>query len=109
VRDYIHVEDLAAAHVAALDHLADGGESVTCNVGTGQGTSVLEIIAATERISGRKVPHEFAGRRAGDVSEVWADASLIRGLFGWEPRRHLDDIISSAYAWHSAHPNGHSG
>ena len=107
VRDYIHVEDLATAHVAALDHLAGGGDSVTCNVGTGQGTSVLEIIAATERISGRRVPYEVVGRRAGDVSEVYADASLIRSLMGWEPTRHLDDIISSAYAWHSARPNGH--
>jgi UDP-glucose 4-epimerase len=107
VRDYIHVEDLATAHVAALDHLSSGGASVTCNVGTGQGTSVLEVIAATERIAGREVPHEIVGRRAGDVSEVFADASLIRGLFGWEPRRHLDDIISSAYAWHSANPDGH--
>ena len=107
VRDYVHVEDLATAHVAALDHLSGGGPSVTCNVGTGQGTSVMEVIAATERISGRKVPYETAGRRAGDVAEVYADASRLRDLTGWEPRRTLDDIISSAYAWHSAHPHGH--
>ena len=107
VRDYIHVEDLASAHIAALDHLARGGDSVTCNVGTGQGTSVMEIIAATERISGRPVPYETVERRAGDVAEVYADASRIRDLTGWEPRRTLDDIISSAYAWHSARPHGH--
>jgi UDP-glucose-4-epimerase GalE len=108
VRDYIHVEDLASAHVAALDHLASGHDSVTLNVGTGQGTSVLEIIAATERVTGNRVPHEVTGRRAGDVSEVWADTSLIHRLTGWEPRRTLDDIISSAYAWHATHPRGHS-
>ena len=107
VRDYVHVEDLATAHVAALDHLSTGGPSVTCNVGTGQGTSVMEVIAATERISGRKVPYETVGRRPGDVAEVFADASRLRDLTGWEPRRTLDDIISSAYAWHSAHPRGH--
>ena len=107
VRDYIHVEDLATAHVAALDHLKNGGESVTCNVGTGQGTSVMEIIATAERISGRKVPYELAPRRAGDVAEVYADASLIRNLMNWEPVRTLDDIIGSAHAWHSAHPLGH--
>lgn len=109
VRDYIHVEDLASAHVAALDHLARGGDSVTCNVGTGQGTSVMEIIATAERISGRKVPFEIVGRRAGDVAEVWADASRMRDLTGWEPTRHLDDIIGSAWAWHSTHPHGHHG
>ena len=109
VRDYIHVEDLATAHIAALDHLAAGGASTTCNVGTGQGTSVMEIIATTERISGRRVPYEVVARRAGDVAEVYADASRMRALTGWEPRRTLDDIISSAYAWHSARPNGHDG
>jgi UDP-glucose-4-epimerase GalE len=107
VRDYIHVEDLAAAHVAALDLLDGGGDSVTLNVGTGQGTSVLEIIAATERVTGKAVPREIVGRRAGDVSEVWADASRIRELTGWEPTRTLDDIIATAYAWHSANPDGH--
>jgi len=108
VRDYIHVEDLAAAHIAALDHLAGGGDSVTLNVGTGQGTSVLEIIAATERVTGTRVPHQIVGRRPGDVSEVWADASRIRDLTGWEPRRTLDDIIATAHAWHSARPAGHA-
>ena len=107
VRDYIHVEDLARAHVAALDYLSAGNESITCNVGTGHGTSVLEIIAATERISGKKVPREIIARRAGDPSECYADASLITEKFNWSPQRNLDDIISSAYAWHSSHPQGH--
>ena len=107
VRDYIHVEDLARAHVAALDYLLAGNESITCNVGTGHGTSVLEIIAATERISGKKVPHEIAARRPGDPSQCYADAGLITEKFDWSPQRNLDDIISSAYAWHSSHPQGH--
>ena len=107
VRDYIHVEDLARAHVAALDYLSAGNESITCNVGTGHGTSVLEIIAATERISGKKVPHEIFARRPGDPSQCYADAGLITEKFDWSPQRNLDDIISSAYAWHSSHPQGH--
>ena len=107
VRDYIHVEDLARAHVAALDHLANGGDSITCNVGTGFGTSVMQIIAATERVTGRKVPYEMVGRRPGDPAECWADASLINRTFGWTPERTLDDIISTAWNWHSTRPLGH--
>ena len=107
VRDYIHIEDLAAAHIAALDHLRAGGDSVTCNVGTGFGTSVMQIIEATERITGRTVPYEVVGRRAGDPAECYADTARIQRLFGWSPTRSLDDIISSAYAWHSSHPLGH--
>ena len=107
VRDYIHVEDLARAHVAALDYLSAGNESITCNVGTGHGTSVLEIIAATERISGKKVPHDIVARRPGDPSQCYADAGLVTEKLNWSPQRNLDDIISSAYAWHSSHPQGH--
>ena len=107
VRDYIHVEDLARAHVAALDHLAAGQDSITCNVGTGFGTSVRQIISATERITGRTVPHEVVGRRPGDPAACWADSSLINRTFGWAPECTLDDIISSAWHWHSTHPLGH--
>jgi UDP-glucose 4-epimerase len=107
VRDYIHVEDLAAAHVAALDHLNSGGDSITCNVGTGFGTSVMQIIEATERVTGKRVPYEFVDRRAGDPAECYADASRINSAFGWTPKRSLDDIIATAYAWHSSHPQGH--
>ena len=105
VRDYIHVEDLAQAHVAALDHLDRGGESVTCNVGTGNGTSVLEIIAATERVTGRSVPYTIVGRRAGDPSECYANADRIKQVFGWSAVHSLDEIIATAYEWHSTHPN----
>ena len=107
VRDYIHVEDLASAHVAALDHLANNGRSLTCNVGTGFGTSVMQIIETTERITGKKVPFEIAPRRAGDPAACYADARLINQEFGWTPTKNLDDIIASAYAWHTSHPRGH--
>ena len=107
VRDYIHVEDLARAHVAALDHLKNGGNSITCNVGTGFGTSVMQIIEATERVTGKKVPYEIVGRRAGDPAECYADASVINKTFGWTPQHSLDDIIATAHAWHSSHPQGH--
>jgi len=107
VRDYIHVEDLAAAHVAALDHLKNSGESITCNVGTGFGTSVMQIIEATERVTGKKVPYEIVDRRAGDPAECYADASRINSTFGWTPQHSLDSIIATAYAWHSSHPHGH--
>ena len=107
VRDYIHVEDLARAHVAALDYLAKGNDSITCNVGTGYGTSVMDIIATTERVTGKKVPYEIVGRRAGDPSECYADPRRINETFGWSPTHSLDDIISSAYAWHTSHPQGH--
>jgi UDP-glucose 4-epimerase len=107
VRDYIHVEDLARAHVAALDYLAKDGDSIVCNVGTGHGTSVMDIIATTERITGKKVPYEIVARRAGDPSECYADPRRITDTFGWSPTRDLNDIISSAYAWHTSHPQGH--
>lgn len=107
VRDYIHVEDLAAAHVAALNHLKNGGDSITCNVGTGFGTSVMQIIEATERVTGKKVPYEIVDRRAGDPAECYADASRINSTFGWTPKHSLDSIIATAYAWHSSHPQGH--
>lgn len=107
VRDYIHVEDLAQAHVAALDYLSDNGSTLICNVGTGQGTSVLEILKATEQVTGTPVPHVFTDRRPGDPSSCYADASLIASRLKWKPMRSLADIISSAYTWHSTHPLGH--
>ncbi|MGA1183274.1 MAG: UDP-glucose 4-epimerase GalE [Ilumatobacteraceae bacterium] len=101
VRDYVHVEDLAAAHVAALDHLRRGGENVTLNLGTGHGSSVREVLRATERVHGAAVPHEIVARRAGDPAEVYADSSLAEQVLGWRAVRGLDQIIESAYRWHS--------
>jgi UDP-glucose 4-epimerase len=101
IRDYIHVVDLADAHVKAIDYLASGGTSLSCNVGTGHGTSVLEVIELAEQVSGRKVPYEVAARRPGDPVAVYADPTLIRAVLGWKATRDLRDIISSAWNWHS--------
>ena len=100
VRDYIHVEDLATAHVAALDHLDRVGANTTLNLGTGHGCSVLEVLRAVEAVSGKAVPHEIVSRRAGDPAIVYADASLAERTLGWKATRGLTDIVSSAYTWH---------
>ena len=103
VRDYIHVEDLADAHVRALEHLRRGGPSATLNLGTGTGSTVREVLAAAERAAGRPVPASDAPRRAGDPAAIWADASRAADLLGWKATRGLDDIVASAWAWHSRH------
>ena len=102
IRDYIHVVDLADAHVKAIDYLSAGGSSLSCNVGTGRGTSVLEVIELAEQVSGRKVPYEIAARRSGDPVAVYADPTLIRAVLGWRATRDLRDIITSAWNWHSS-------
>ncbi|HEX5452716.1 MAG TPA: UDP-glucose 4-epimerase GalE [Stellaceae bacterium] len=100
IRDYIHVADLADAHVRALKRLLDGGDSIAVNLGTGQGCSVREVIAAVERVGGRKVPCREGPRRAGDPPELVADARLANALLGWRPRQSdLDTIIRTALAW----------
>jgi UDP-glucose-4-epimerase GalE len=103
VRDYVHVEDLAAAHVAAVDHLGRGGDNVTLNLGTGRGSSVLEVLRAAERVNGAPVPHEIVARRPGDPAVVYADSSRAERVLGWRAVRGLDEIIKSAYRWHAAH------
>lgn len=105
VRDYIHVADLADAHVRALDYLGRGGESAAINLGTGTGTSVLELIASIERIGGQRVPHNLGPRRAGDPPALVADPSLAARLLGWRARHSdIDTIVRTALAWHKAHP-----
>ncbi len=100
IRDYIHVEDLAAAHIKALDYLANGGSSAVFNVGSGIGHSVLEVIAMAELVSGRKVPYTIVGRRQGDPPSGYADPELIERILGWKATRDLRDIITSAWNWH---------
>ena len=100
IRDYIHVDDLADAHVKALGYLSTGGKSLACNVGTGKGTSVLDVLNLAEQVSGRKVPYNIVGRRSGDPVSVYADPTLIRALLGWKATRDVRDIISSAWNWH---------
>jgi UDP-glucose 4-epimerase len=106
IRDYIHVDDLADAHVKALDYLAAGGATTALNVGTGEGSSVMQVIEATARVSGREVPHQIVARRAGDPVTVYADPTLVRETLGWEATMGLDEIIESAWAWHSTHIDG---
>ena len=102
IRDYIHVTDLAAAHVQALDYLERGGASVALNLATGQGHSVREVIAAAERVTGRRIPQREVARRAGDPPCLVADATLANRTLGWTPRvSDLDTIIATAWAWHT--------
>jgi UDP-glucose 4-epimerase len=105
IRDYIHVDDLADAHLRALDYLAAGGSAIAVNLGTGTGSSVRQVIAAAERAAGRPVPAEEAPRRAGDPVGLWADNTAARATLGWSPRYDLDDIVASAWRWHSSHPD----
>jgi UDP-glucose-4-epimerase GalE len=108
IRDYIHVDDLADAHVRALDHLERGGDTCALNVGTGTGSSVLEVVEGTRRVSGVDFPVETVARRPGDPSAVWADNTLVRATLGWEPTRSLDEVLATAWAWHSSHPDGYA-
>ena len=100
VRDYVHVVDLAGAHILALQHLAAGRGAFTANVGTGQGHSVQEVIAAVEKVSGRRVPREAVARRPGDAPVLLADPARIKALLGWQPRYPgLETMVSHAWAW----------
>lgn len=100
VRDYVHVLDLAAAHIAALHYLNDGGATEICNLGTGTGSTVLEVVQSVERALGHSVPQSRHPRRAGDPPMLVADASHAKDLLKWVPERTLDDIVASAAAWH---------
>ena len=101
VRDYIHVLDLADAHVRAVDYLLGGGETVELNLGTGAGTTVRELLDAISNVSDRPFPVEYAGRRDGDSTSLVANNDKARKVLGWQPRYMLDDIIRSAWNWHA--------
>ena len=107
VRDYIHVVDLARAHADALDYLVRADRSLTVNLGTGRGVSVLELLRGFEKASGRPVPYEIVARRPGDVAEVYADPALARELLGWEARLDVDAMCQDAWRWQSMNPNGY--
>ena len=107
IRDYIHVLDLADAHVRALAYLEQGGASTVVNVGTGRGASTIEVIEATKWISGVDFATASGPRRPGDPTEVYADNRRAREMLGWEPSYDLEDIITSAWKWHSTHPHGY--
>ncbi|MGD9702009.1 MAG: UDP-glucose 4-epimerase GalE [Acidimicrobiia bacterium] len=108
IRDYIHVDDLASAHVLAVEHLERDGASDILNLGTGIGSSVKEVISVTERITGKPVPRVERPRRPGDAVAVYADNARAEKVLGWSPTRTLDDIIESAWRWHRLHPDGFS-
>ncbi len=108
IRDYIHVNDLAEAHAKALEHLAGGGGSVRCNLGTGVGVSVKEIIAAAEEVTGRPVPVKYGPRRAGDPPQLLADPAYSKEVLGWEARhRDVREMVRSAWAWMDGPRKGH--
>jgi len=108
VRDYIHVDDLADAHIRAMEKLKEG-EPVICNLGTGNGFSVKEILKTAEKVTGKKVPHTFGARRAGDAIALYADPSRAKKLLGWEAKyKDPETIIRSAWSWFSKHPRGYA-
>jgi UDP-glucose 4-epimerase len=107
IRDYVHVMDLALGHVRALDRLADGPGVLTYNLGTGQGHTVLEMVKAFERISGRPVPYRIVDRRPGDIATAWADPSRAARELRWTAGRNLDDMCRDAWRWQEANPDGY--
>lgn len=110
-RDYIHVVDLAEGHVAALDHLAEHPEigARAWNLGTGQGTSVLQMVDAFERASGAQVPYDIAPRRAGDLAVVYAGTERAERELGWRATRTIEDMCADTWRWQSANPEGFPG
>jgi len=107
VRDYVHVMDLARAHLASLDYLEREGRSIVANVGTGRGYSVLEAVKAYEKASGRRVPLEFRPRRAGDLAENYADPALAQRALKWKAELGLDEMCADSWRWQSANPDGY--
>lgn len=107
VRDYIHVVDLARGHLAALDKLKENPGTVIYNLGTGNGYSVLDMIKAFEKASGRDVPYEIVNRRPGDIAECWADPSKAKKELGWEAEYGIDEMCQHAWNWQSKNPNGY--
>jgi UDP-glucose 4-epimerase len=107
VRDYIHVQDLAQAHVAAVQTLLQGADNFTVNVGTGQGHSVLDVVRAFGHASGKPVPYQFAQRRPGDVAQCFADSTLAQRLLNWRAKHTLADMCADAWRWQSNNPDGY--
>jgi UDP-glucose 4-epimerase len=109
VRDYIHILDLAEAHLLAVRHLRSGGESRQYNLGNGKGFSVRQVIDTVEKVIGREIPKEEAPRRPGDPGTLVASSEAIRRDWGWNPRYpDLETIVEHAWAWRQSHPNGYS-
>ena len=107
VRDYIHVVDLARGHLAALDKLRQSPGVAVYSLGTGRGYSVLEMVAAFERASGRPIPYEIVARRAGDIATCYADPTLAREEMGWQAELGIDAMVADTWRWQSRNPNGY--
>jgi UDP-glucose 4-epimerase len=108
IRDYIHVMDLAEAHLMSLEHLRRGGSSTVYNLGSGNGFSVKEVVDSVKKVTGKDIPVQMEGRRAGDPAVLVASAQKIKQELGWIPRRdQLETIIQDAWNWHKQHPNGY--
>ena len=110
IRDYIHVSDLAQAHILAMDYLFNGGESDVFNLGNGVGFTVKEVIDVARSVTGHPIPAEVAPRRAGDPAQLVASSDKAKTVLGWKPKYDdLNTIVSTAWAWHKSHPNGYEG
>jgi UDP-glucose 4-epimerase len=108
-RDYLHVDDIAAGHLAALEVIVEGDPRMrTWNLGGGTGTSVFEMVHAFERACGREIPFEIVERRPGDVAVMWADPSRAKAELGWVAQRSLDEMCADAWRWQSQNPDGYS-
>ena len=107
IRDYIHVEDLALAHIKALDYLEHGGKTMICNVGTGEGTSVKQLLEMATKVAQRAVPYTIGARRDGDPVSVYADTRLANSVLDWRATHDLQSIIKSAFNWHRTHLTGY--
>jgi UDP-glucose 4-epimerase len=106
VRDYVHVDDLASAHLLAIEN-TDATTADVFNIGTGSGRSVMEIIESCERVTGQKVPWELAPRRPGDPPALVAEPAKLKSQLGWKPKYTIDDTIATAWKWHQSHPHGY--
>jgi UDP-glucose 4-epimerase len=107
IRDYLHVVDLAEGHLAALDHLDDIEGAVAVNLGTGVGSSVLDVVHAAITATGRDIPYEIGPRRPGDVVAAWADPAFAARLLQWRATRTLHDMCADHWRWQSANPDGY--
>jgi UDP-glucose 4-epimerase len=107
VRDYIHVVDLAQGHLAALDSRQQDNEYKAYNLGTGRGSSVLEVIGEVGSLVGRQIPYKIVGRRPGDIAEAWANPKLAERDLGWSASRGLREMCEDAWRWQSSNPEGY--
>ena len=107
IRDYLHVVDLAYAHLKAIEYLDNNEQGLICNLGTGRGSSVLEVIKSFEEANQIQIPYEFAPRRSGDVTEAWANPEFAKDILKWESKYSLTQMLADAWNWQKKNPNGY--